>query len=352
MQNSRGGWEGRPATAVEVPLGDAMVRDAHEHWRPALSLARTLEGIGLGNLCKLGTGHEKRYGRELPLGTRRPDGQLALSPWLRTRLAKPRLGPDALQREVLPHLAEWTSGRLVSVEPRGDQLMARFAFDHRRVPAWLDEHGAALIDPPTRSELPPACRGCPELAWCTSVEISPSPAHTWRRLGLIEDDGRPTRRGVIFSFFQHGEGLAVAAALEDERYAIDELIFDLANLRAGPRFANEDSPYGGRLGIHCAELYERAEIPGYLTLGVPLDYGDGASAAIRAVVVDGLPRAKLLNETLRAGDFERALIEWRSLLRHITWAPDYAWDRWRELRAAAERQLDATVSPTRLPKRG
>ena len=75
-------------------------------------------------------------------------------------------------------------------------------------------------------------------------------------------------------------------------------------------------------------------------------------AALRAVIVDGLPRAKLLNETLRAGDFERALIEWRSLLRHITWAPDYAWNRWRELRAAAERQLDATVSPTRLPKRG
>jgi hypothetical protein len=183
------------------------------------------------------------------------------------------------------------------------------------------------------------------------VEISPSPAHAWRRLGLVEDDGRPTRRGVIFSFFQHGEGLAIAAALEDERYAIDELIFDLANLRAGPRFANEDSPYGGRLGIHCAELYERAEIPGYLTLGVPLDYGDGASAAIRAVVVDGVPRAKLLNETLRAGDFERALIEWRSLLRHITWAPDYAWDRWRELRAAAARQLDATASPTKLPGR-
>ena len=347
MSNSRGEWQTQPAAAADVALGEALIHDGQ--WRPALSLARTLDGIGLGNLCKLGTGREKRYGRELPLGTRRADDWLALAPWLRTRLAKSRIAVGGLEVEVFAHLAEWTGGRVVSVEPRGEQLIARFAFDERRVSAWIDEHGAALLDPPTRRALPPACRGCAELPWCESVEIVASPAHTWRRFGLIEADGRPTRRGTIFSFLQHGEGLAVAAALEDEGYAIDDLIFDLANLRAGPRFAGEDSPYGGRLGIRCGELYDRAEIPGYLTLGVPLDYGAGASEMIRAVLIDGMPRAKLLSDTLRAGDFERAFIEWRSLLRQITWAPDFAWDRWRELRAAAERQLAATSSPTVLP---
>ena len=56
---------------------------------------------------------------------------------------------------------------------------------------------------------------------------------------------------MIFSFFHGGEGLAVAVALEDETYPIDELVFDLANIRAGPRFAGEDAPMGGRLGILC-----------------------------------------------------------------------------------------------------
>ena len=347
MLNSRGVWQVRPDTTTDAALGDALVHE--KMWRPALSLARTLDGVGLGNLCKLGGA--KRYGRELPLGTRRADGQLALAPWLRTRLVVPRIGPAALEREVLPHLAEWTGGRVVGVEPRGEQLIARFAFDERRVAAWIDEHGAPLLDPPTRRERPPACRGCAQLAWCEHVEIAASPAHTWRRLGLIEADGRPTRRGTIFSFFQHGEGLAIAAALEHDAYPIDDLIFDLANLRAGPRFAGEDSPYGGRLGIRCAELYDRAEIPGYLTLGVPLDYGAGAGEALRAVLVDGVPRARLLSDTLRAGDFERAVIEWRSLLRHLSWTPDFPWPRWRELRSAAAHQLAATAAPNIVPAR-
>lgn len=424
MLNSRGHWELRGEFPVESALGQALVFD-RERWRPALSLARSLEGIGLGNLCKLDRvangqapptdrtpsprdheerstdtreaaatahlagSHEQatthrvdppaasasaasaagpipvetpeinldrrvhqrtgRYGRELPVGIRRPDGHLALAPWLRAKLAKTRLDRQALQRDVLPQLANWAGGRLIALEARGEQLVARFAFDEHRVAAWVDTHGVALLDPPLRRDLPVPCRGCPELPWCEKVEIVPSPAYIWRRLGLIEADGRPTRRGRLFSFFQHAEGLAVAAAIEDERYPIDELIFDLANLRAGPRFAGDDSPYGGRLGIRCAETYERAEVPGYLTMGVPLEYGACASEALRALLTEGVPRSKLLTESLRAGDLERALIEWRSLLRHITWAPDLDWTRWRALRDAAAVQLENTVSPTILP---
>ena len=117
MLNSRGAWQVQPAAVTEIALGDALIHDGQ--WRPALSLARTLDGIGLGNLCKLGTGRERRYGRELPLCTRRPDGQLALAPWLRTRLAKSRIAAAELQSEVLAHLAEWTGGRVVSVESDG-----------------------------------------------------------------------------------------------------------------------------------------------------------------------------------------------------------------------------------------
>jgi hypothetical protein len=191
-------------------------------------------GIGTGNLCKLGSGAEKQYGREVPLGTRRGDGMLGLAPWLRQILKKPRLDPEALQEEVFPRLHELTGGTLVALTPRGDQLSARVSYAEHLVPAWVDAHGVPLLNPEERRDLPVPCRGCPELPWCSSVEIASTPSFAWRKLGLIEPNGAPTRRGIIFSFFHHGEGLAVAAALEDENYAIEDLVFDLANLRAGP----------------------------------------------------------------------------------------------------------------------
>ena len=104
---------------------------------------------------------------------------------------------------------------------------------------------------------------------------------------------------------------------------ISDLVFDLANIRAGPRFAGEDAPMGGRLGILCQRIYGRADYPGYLIMGVPIHYGAGASEVVRELVADPKSRHKLTSDLLRHGDIERALIEWRSLLRHIVAAPDY-----------------------------
>ncbi|MGA7152179.1 MAG: hypothetical protein WBY84_12375, partial [Pseudolabrys sp.] len=179
-----------------------------------------------------------------------------------------------------------------------------------------------------------------------TIAIVNSPTYAWRHLGLVEPDGTPTSRGMIFSFFHGGEGLAVAVALEDETYPIDELVFDLANIRAGPRFAGEDAPMGGRLGILCQRVYRRADYPGYLTMGVPVQYGAGASEVVRALVADPRSKHKLTNELLRHGDIERALVEWRSILRHIVLAPAYPLSRWTELKAAAEELIDKTASPT------
>ena len=158
--------------------------------------------------------------------------------------------------------------------------------------------------------------------------ITSSPAYAWRQLGLVTENGTPTRRGVVFSFFQAGEGLAIAAALEEETYPIDDLVFDLANIRAGPRFAGEDAPLGGRLGMLCQRIYGRADHPGYLEMGVPVHYGSGASEVIRELVANPSGRYQMTNDSLRHGDIERALMEWRSLLRHIVGAPELEWDRW------------------------
>jgi len=377
MLNSRGAWEPRPALA-QTTLGEAFMLDVRTaapeenatpptssarpetpRWRPALALARTLEQLGFGNLCKLESAHGRRYGREAVIGTRREDF-IALAPWLRRHLRKPRIHRDALQHEVvehLPRLMQRASAKGHTVPPeviirlaeRGEQILARQDFARIAVSAYQDGHGRFLIDPLERRELPYVCRDCPELtAYCQHVEITPSPAYAWRQLGLIDVVGVPTPRGILFSYFHHGEGLAIAAAIEDEGYPIEELVFDLANLRAGPRFAGEDSPYGGRLGALCQRVYDRADLPGYLEMGVPLDYGAGASEVVHQIVEHGTSRTRLLTESLRQGDIERALIEWRSLLRHITWAPDYNLARWRALKKAAVELLEKSVSPAGL----
>jgi hypothetical protein len=85
----------------------------------------------------------------------------------------------------------------------------------------------------------------------------------------------------------------------------------------------------------CQRVYARADHPGYLEMGVPPDYGDGAGAVVAEIVRHPSNRHRLLQGTLRAGDLERVMIEWRSLLAHIAGAPADPWDRWQELQAAA-----------------
>ena len=269
--------------------------------------------------------------------------------WLRKRLAPLQFSRAELEEHARALIPEATGGGVIhEIVLRRETISARIDFSSVEVNAVIDSHGRALHDPPEREALPRVCRGCDQLEHDLTVTITASPAYAWRKLGLVEENGRPTRRGVIFSFFQAGEGLAVAAALEDERYPIDDLVFDLANIRGGPRFAGEDAPMGGRLGILCQRVYERGDYPGYLEMGVPAHYGSGASEVIREVVINPSGRYRLTSDALRAGDIERALMEWRSLLRHIVHAPDFDWDRWRQLKATAQHFVESTTSPALL----
>ena len=76
---------------------------------------------------------------------------------------------------------------------------------------------------------------CPRLPRASATGV----ALLWRRLGLIEASGVPTRRGRVAGFFSQGDGLAIAAALEDETYPMEELVYGLANLDASHRFSAE-----------------------------------------------------------------------------------------------------------------
>ena len=80
-------------------------------------------------------------------------------------------------------------------------------------------------------------------------------------------------------------------------------------------------------------------------MGVPIHYGAGAAEVIREVLTNPGGRYRLTSEALRHGDVERALMEWRSLLRHLAAAPDLEWERWRALKAAAENLLARSASP-------
>src|SRR5436305_14493426 len=184
---------------------------------------------------------------------------------------------------------------------RGKLISLRLDYANVPINAYIDSAGNALIDPPERENLPDGCRVCDQLEHDRAVAIVNSPTYAWRHLGLVEREGTPTRRGMIFSFFHGGEGLAVAVALEDETYPIDELVFDLANIRAGPRFADEDAPMGGRLGILCQRIYSRADYPGYLAMGVPVNYGAGGAEVVAGLVAAPRPKPKRTNELSRSG---------------------------------------------------
>ena len=365
MLNSANEWEAKPPFPENVSLGQLFVRE-NDSWVRALTLPRMLDGRGFGNLCKL---RDKGiYGREIPLATVVADDAIAPVKWLRKKLSsvaavcdrrtvsrsdesgghRPPLQPltKALFDEfVVPLIPELTGGEIAEIVTRGDTIYARIDFSEVQISAVVDSRGCALLEPPEREAIPLVCRACSELQHDLTTVITNSPAYAWRQLGLVTEDGTPTRRGTLFSFFQAGEGLAIAAALEDETYPIDELVFDLANIRAGPRFAGEDAPLGGRLGILCQRIYGRADHPGYLEMGVPVHYGSGASEVIRELVASPSTRYRMTNESLRSGDIERALMEWRSLLRHIVGAPPLEWDRWRSLQKVAAHFIGSTTSP-------
>jgi len=359
--NSRDEWEPR-GEKEEVSLGEIFLRES-DRWLPALRVPKSLDQFQIGNLCRLRA--EKIYGREVPLASRvngivhpvkwlRKNPEVVAAVYDRRRHApekkrgdhRPPLQEEIFLARIVPLLPSLTGGGTVrEIVRRGELISARLDFSDVKVTALRDSLGKALFDPPDRTALPLVCRGCPELAHDQTVEIVASPAYAWRKLGLVEPDGTPTRRGVVFGFFQGGEGLGIAAALEEETYPIDDLVFDLANIRAGPRFAGEDAPLGGRLGALCQRVYERADHPGYLEMGVPVHYGAGASEVVREVVTHPSGRYKITSDSLRHGDVERARMEWRSLLRHIIAAPDLEWERWMALKSAAQELLGRVATP-------
>lgn len=346
MLNSAGQWE-RQRPQSRNRLGDTFIY-LNGEWRNALEVPESLAGIKVGNLCLLKKGRRKTYGRMIPVATFPQESNRAtviLVKYLHRQVRehfirhRPNEAPpgrhwplEQLEKDlfpILPHLTQ--GGRLLDLLENKGLIQARLDYSEAIVMARVDSHGCALINPPYRIVTPPPFPRFAEIAAPEEALSQQTIAEVWYRLGLIDGEKHPTRRGVIFSFFNHGEGLAIAAALEDKAYDLHDLLFDLANLRAGHRFSNQENA-SNRLAAVCRMAYRGATWPGYLEQGVPPEYGDGAAEIVAAIKSQGMDLAKFINDTLGSGDIERAILEWKSILNHIASMPDYDWDRWQDFK--------------------
>ena len=337
------GWgEGGPTSNIAGVL----------HLLPALSVPAALEKVGHGTLELISDENGvKTYGRLFTVADALNNDQVVLAKWLR-RLTNwsGRQTTLALWSEKVVPLVEQKFAEqktpVVRFMRADHKLQALVSIADLPMKVPVDAHGVALHRPIEREVFPQECKGCPLTGTCRNLPATTGVASLWRRLGLVNIGGVPTLRGRIVSFFQQEDGLAIGAALEDASYPLQELIYDLANLDAGFRFCGEENRYAGRLPVACHQLFGLQSIPGYLENGVPPRYGSGAEQIVASVHQNPLNKTRWITEFLGAGDIDRVIIEWRSLLRQIGKAPSLDWPRWTELQALAKGTLNETESPT------
>jgi len=361
--NGQGRWETKRHQRLRRTKLGLVWLATEKDQRPALRDSKFVGtlGKGLARLFKSDHG----YGLEIALGPPLPGMTSVFQP---TKTLRKLLGlsknvedlsceeilrrhQHKLARKLAPEIARYAAAQpqqnelpvFIGFVEKEKLVLARYDLHLIPVEAYEDTTGCLLLNPLERvvkRESQTAIvldHTAPE-----PVNYDPKPGsaiHSWRALGLIDAGGVPTRRGEIVSFFQHGEGLAIAAALEDESYPIEDLITHMANLRAGSRFSQIGPCESERLGAVCRELYGFVNHNGYLNNGLPIDYGEGASEVIESLIHRDRRSATTTPEGFAEGDVTRAYIEWISLIRHIVNAPSHPWPRWQDLQTACEKSL-------------
>ena len=313
-----------------------------DRWRPALRVPTVVGALGEGLLCRIPTDQGFMYGKALTLGRLAADDRLHAAPWLQKRL-RLRKGDTFSSGEVestlVPLLIEKGGlGTFHDLVRAGGNLQMRCEFSRETVSAWRESDGNFLIDPPRRRVALNLDEGYQRADGTRVTPARDSAAQLWRQLGLVDAEGKPTVRGCIVGRFPGAEGLMVAAALEEPGYPIEELLFDLANLRAGPRFQESLTGKSERLSASARSAFGHVEIPGYLHLGVCPGYGEGASEQLRAHLAH-TPASRGSAAEIESGDLERVFLEWLSVLRHIAHAAEVDSDRWREMQSAARTMI-------------
>lgn len=269
------------------------------------------------------------------------------------RAQRKEVAPDVWYQQSIPEIKEKFEKiertPVLKIYQEGYRVYAILSLSNSLVPSHLDSHGVRLWSPLTREVTDTNCGSCSHLKTCQSLDKSPGVAFTWKKLGLIDDNGSPTISGQIMSFFPQGSGLAIAAALFDDGYDLDDLIFDIANLDAGFRFSGDEGDrWGGRLAYVCKKTYSNVSVNGYLVNGVPPNYGFGASQIVKSIHIGETDTKNWLSPKLGIGDVDRMIIEWRSLLRQIANAPDLPLSKWTEFKSLALQFFKKSESPTQI----
>jgi superfamily II DNA/RNA helicase len=339
-----------PDSLLPIPGPQSAVRNPQ--LRPALTEPAALEKVGTGSLSVIEeTAAGRILGRAVTVAELLGDGRVRLAKWIR-RLTNwsGRQAPMALwQSRIVPLIEKKLAAQrtpVVRFTNHPERVVALLGLGELTLRVPVDRHGVALWRPKEREVLAPDCASCALVPTCRQLSPATGTALVWRRLELVDAAGAPTRRGRVVSFFTQGDGLAIAAGLEDETYALDEMVYELANLDAGFRFCGEDNRWAGRLAMACQERYGLQTIPGYLEIGVPPGYGAGAEQIVAGIHQNPQSKHAWVTELLGEGDIDRVIIEWRSLLRRIAHAPDLDWPRWRALQQLAKGLLHETESPT------
>ncbi len=334
-------------------LNGAAKRESQFIFRSALSVPAALEKVGAGMMVVLETkpNGEQIYGRASTVADKLGEDRVIIAKWVR-RLTnwKGRQADWADWRENLAPLLEQKLAAqktpVVRFVNQAQRILVYTSLAELTLRVPVDQHGVALWRPLEREVMPYDCARCSLVETCKLLPATTGTALLWRRLKLVDPQGRPTLRGRVVSFYSQGVGLAIAAALTDETYPLDDLIYDLANLDGGFRFCGEENRWAGRLALVCHEHFGLQSFPGYLENGLPPKYGAGAEAVVRSVHRDPLAKYTWITDLLGAGDIDRLIIEWRSLLRQTAHAPDLDWPRWRALQVLAHTILNETESPT------
>lgn len=333
-----GAWHSIKSSSEESrPLGDCLSLHK-DRWVPALRDPRAMERLAIGRACKIKNSSGFEYGKEVVIARKAKESFQPL-PWIQKLLGLDRREFFS-EKEIICDIvslleSHWAPGIFHDTILHGPNLMARISLAKIPAIALISPDGKALLNARRRrvSSLPSN-----ETA-ATFKPVPGSAAHAWLRLGLIDNNASPTSRGRLFSRFQGGEGLVIAAALEDASYPADEIVNHLANLRGGPRFEDFADGPSRRLACAAREKFGHLDYEGYLEGGLCPGFGEGTWEALEIYRCGGMRALGKETESLRKGDIERAALEWKSLLRHIIHAADPAFPRWTELQAAARQAL-------------
>lgn len=355
MRDSRGEWQAIPAP-VEKRFGEIFhpvaSPEGSYQLRPIVSEPAAMEKQSQGCLVVLSDDERgKVFGRGMTVAEKLNDGRVVIAKWVRrlTQWSGRQADLSVWEGKIAPVLRERLAGQGTPVArfvTEASRILAHVSMADLKMRVAVDRHGVPLWRPEERDVLPADCAVCSLVPVCRALPTSTGVALLWRRLGLVDAEGVPTRRGRVASFFQQGDGLAIAAALEDASYPLDELVYDVANLDAGFRFCGEENRWAGRLALICHKTYGTLTITGYLENGAPPRYGSGAERVVEGVHKNPLSKHAWVNEFLGAGDIDRVIIEWRSLLRRLTHSPDLEWPRWMGFKDLARTTLNETESPT------